>query len=150
MFVSFFLSTLAAAFVLSCLVALLFWTPVKNVLRKLLDDEAAAAWTRYACFTLVVAGVSAGARVRILEEYLTAPSFNRGAMLAELTQEFWVLEMYRTVIGTVVGIAWVLLGLSLVAGIVYVIADKYRLNRVYSGGAQRRPPDSTNRATSTR
>ena len=71
-------------------------------------------------------------------------------MLAELTQEFWVLEMYRTVIGTVVGIAWVLLGLSLVAGIVYVIADKYRLNRVYSGGAQRRPPDSTNRATSTR
>ena len=43
MFVSFFLSTLAAAFVLSCLVALLFWTPVKNVLRKLLDDEAAAA-----------------------------------------------------------------------------------------------------------
>jgi hypothetical protein len=150
MFVNFFLSTLAAAFVLSFLVAWLFWTPVKNVLRKLLDDEAAAAWTRYVCFTLVVAGVAAGARVRILEEYLTAPSFNRGAMLGELTQEFWVLEMYRTVIGTVAGIAWVLLGLSLIAGIVYVIADKYRLNKVYPGGAQRRPPDTKSRAASTR
>jgi len=122
---------------------------VKNILRKLLDDEAAAAWTRYVFFTLVVAGVTAGARVRILEEYLAAPSFNRGAMLAQLTQEFWVLEMYRTVIGTVVGMAWVLLGLSLVAGIAYVIADKYRLNRAYPGGAQRRPPDTKSRAAST-
>jgi len=62
-FVYFFLATLAAASVLSRLVAWLFWTPAKNVLRKLLDDEAAAAWTCYVFFTPVVAGVAAGARV---------------------------------------------------------------------------------------
>jgi len=54
--------------------------------------------------------------------------------------------MYRTAIA---GIAWVLLGLSLVAGIVYVIADKYGLNRAYRGGAQRRPPETKSRAASS-
>lgn len=41
------------------------------------------------------------------------------------------------------------LGLSLVAGIVYVITDKYKLNRVYPGGAQRRPPDTNSRTAAS-
>jgi len=62
-FVYFFLATLATASLLARLVAWLFWTPAKNVLRKLLDDEAAAAWACCVLFTPVVAGVAAGARV---------------------------------------------------------------------------------------
>jgi hypothetical protein len=150
MFVSFFLATFGAAVVLSCLVAWLFRTPAKNVLQKLLHEEAAAAWTGYVFFTLLVAGVAAGTRVRILEEYLAAPSFNRGPMQAELTQEFWVLEMYRTVIGTVEGIAWTLLGLSLVAGVVYFVANKYHLNKVRPGGAPSTQPGTKSRAATMR
>lgn len=128
MFVQFFLSSLVLAIVLSCAVALLFWKPVGSVLLHLLEEDVAAAWTRYVAFALVVAGVAAGTRVRLLEEYLAAPSWNQSALQGQLTREFWYLEMYRTAIGTVEGIAWVLLGLSLLAGTVHLLLRKNKVN----------------------
>jgi len=129
MFVQFFLSSLVLAVALSCVVALLFWKPVRSVLLHLLEEDVAAGWTRYVAFALVVAGVSSGTRVRLLEEYLAAPSWNQSALQGQLTREFWYLEMYRTAIGTVEGMAWVLLGLSLLAGTVHLLVRKNRVNK---------------------
>ena len=54
-------------------------------------------------------GISGGTRVKPLQEYISAADYNKAAMLAALTQEFWALELYRTVIGALEGVAGLLL-----------------------------------------
>ena len=134
MFVQFFVWSLVLAAVFSSLVAWLFKKPVEIVLLHLLEKDVAAAWTRYVVFALGVAGVAAGTRVRLLEEYLEAPSWNQSSLQGQLTQEFWYLEMYRTGIGTLEGMACVLLGLSFLAGTVYLLVQKNKASnkaRIY-------------------
>ena len=60
-------------------------------------------------FAIYVVGISAGVRITELERYVTAPAVPRGAVIVELTTERWVVETYRTIIGTLQGLAWVLL-----------------------------------------
>src|SRR5207244_3737906 len=64
---------------------------------------------KYIRFAIVVVGISSGTRVRPLQEYISAADWNKPALQAALTQEFWTLELYRTVMGTLEGVAGLLL-----------------------------------------
>ena len=65
-------------------------------------------------------GVSAGVRIHELERYISAPDKEQEILV--LTAERWTLEVYRTVIGTLQGIAWMLLLVFVVALLAYVLA----------------------------
>jgi hypothetical protein len=71
-----------------------------------------------------VVGISAGTRVRPLEEYIAAPSYNKAELRAALTQEFWALELYRTFVATLQGIALMFFVVAVVAIIALVIVRK--------------------------
>ena len=62
------------------------------------------AWVRYLKFAILVVGVSGGVRIHSLERYLVPGEDS--APPIELTAERWVLELYRTIIGSLQAIAW--------------------------------------------
>ena len=103
----------------------LFDRPIRTILRRIVAEELSAAWSRYIQFAAYVVGVSGGVRIHELERYISAP--HRDEEVLVLTAERWTLEIYRTVIGTLQGIAWMFLVVFIVALLAYVLARGFEL-----------------------
>lgn len=127
MFITLLVVTLVLAFVVCFIVARIFQSPVNKILQRLVSEDIFAAWAKYLTFAIYVVGLSGGVRVWDLERYIT-PASKDGAVLV-LTQERWVLELYRTVIGTLQSIAWMLLLFFVFALIAYVIVKGLELRK---------------------
>jgi Trk-type K+ transport system membrane component len=108
-------------------VARLFDRPVRQILGRLVPEDLSGAWHRYLTFAIYVVGVSGGVRVWSLEQYILPRSKDESALL--LTSERWVLEVYRTVIGTLQSVAWLLLVFFVFALIAYVVVRGLELRR---------------------
>jgi hypothetical protein len=83
-------------------------------------------------FAIFVVGVSTGVRIWELEKYITPRDYERtpnaGQILPpELTQERWILEVYRTIIESLQGIAWLLLAFFVIALIAFVVVRIFEL-----------------------
>jgi len=63
-----------------------------------------------------------------LEKYITKQPI-KDAEIIQLTSERWVLEVYRTVIETLQGLAWVLLVFFLCALLAFVIVRIFEMRR---------------------
>jgi len=124
MFVVLFLVTFLLAFGISSGVAWAGKEPIEGILHHFFSLNVTAAMSKYLRLAIVLIGVSSGARIRILEEYIGASVANKLQMADALTQEFWVLELYRTAITTLEGILWLLLLFSLVVFTAYRIMRK--------------------------
>jgi len=122
LFVSFMVSVLVCFFI-----ARVFHKPVRSILQRLISDEVYTAWTKYLTFAIYVVGISVGVRVWDLQKYITPKT--EGGTVLELTRDRWVLELYWTVIGTLQGIAWMLLFFFLVALVAYVIVRGQEMKR---------------------
>lgn len=121
MFLLLLLVTLLVASAVSVGVAYAFAKPIDGILRRIIADEISAAWLKYLKFAILVVGVSSGVRIYQIEKYITPARIDKDARVLELTFERWILELYRTVIETLQGIAWMLLVFFLFALIAYVI-----------------------------
>ena len=113
--------TLVIAFAVSTLVARMFAGPIDAILKRIIADDISMAWLKYMKFAILVVGVSAGVKIYELEKYITPLRGDKDAVVVRLTQERWVLELYRTIIDTLQGIAWMLLVFFVFALIAYVI-----------------------------
>lgn len=76
---------------------------------------------------MVVVGVSGGVRIWELEKYITARADEAEPIVLNLDR--WVLEVYRTLIGTLQSAAWLLLVFFVFALIAYVIIRGFELRR---------------------
>ena len=118
-----FILLLAVTFVISVVVcfvlARVFRKPLDRILNRLLGEEIYVAWTRYLLFALYVVGISGGVRVWDLERYITPAK--AGEAILELNSDRWILEVNRTIIGTLQSIAWMLLVFFLVALLAFVV-----------------------------
>jgi hypothetical protein len=103
----------------SALVALLFKKPITAILDRIVAEDISGAWSRYLAFAIFVVGVSGGVRVWDLEKYITPRPEEAQAIV--LNAERWTLEIYRTIIGTLQSVAWLLLVFFVFALIAYVI-----------------------------
>ncbi|MEN3293660.1 MAG: hypothetical protein V7642_2913 [Burkholderiales bacterium] len=121
MFLMLLLATLLVASGVSAAVMVAFTKPLDAILRRIIADEISTAWLKYLKFAILVVGISAGVRLYQVEKYVTPARVDRGAMAAELTFERWVFEIYRTVIETLQGIAWMLLVFFVFALVAYVV-----------------------------
>ena len=119
MFLTLLLVTFVIAALVSFAVARLFDRPLRQILGRLVAEDLSAAWHRYIVFAIYVVGISGGVRVWSLEQYIL-PRERNAAPLA-LTPERWTLEVYRTVIGTLQSVAWMLLVFFVFALIAYVV-----------------------------
>lgn len=125
MFIWLLAVTLAVSTLVCFIVAKLFHRSIGNILNRLVSVELGAAWQRYISFAIYVVGISGGVRIWALEQYVTPRSKEQG--IVELTAARWVLEVYRTIIETLQGIAWMLLVFFIFALIAYVILRGFEL-----------------------
>lgn len=121
MFLMLLLATLLVASGVSVAVMRAFNKPLDAILKRIIADEISSAWLKYMKFAILVVGISAGVRLYHIEKYITPARAEKGSVIAELTFERWVLELYRTVIETLQGIAWMLLVFFIFALVAYVI-----------------------------
>lgn len=122
MFLTLLFVTLAVAFAVAFAVDAIFKSSIDRILKRIIADDIYAAWTRYARFALYVVGISSGARAWDLERYVSPPVPAETATSLALTPERWALEVYRAIIETLQGVAWMLLLFFVFALIAYVIA----------------------------
>ena len=127
MFFTLLIVTFLIALAVSFGVVRLFDRPVASILRRIVAEELSGAWHRYIKFAAYVVGISGGVRIADLERYVSAPNKDEEVLI--LTSERWTLEVYRTVIETLQGIAWMLLVVFVVALVAYVLARGFELNR---------------------
>jgi hypothetical protein len=136
MFLTLLLVTFAIAAITSFFVVRLFAKPIGAILDRVIADDISAAWLQYLKFAIYVVGISKGVRVWELERYVNPARSDEKAQVLPLTVERWVLEVYRTVIETLQGIAWMLLVFFVFALIAYVIVRVYELKQRSPPGAQ--------------
>lgn len=115
------LATLVLAIAVSIAVIRAFSKPLDNILKRIIGDEISAGWLTYLKFAILVVGVSAGVRIREIEKYATPLRGEKETHVFDFTFERWVLEIYRTAIETLQGIAWMLLVFFVFALVAYVI-----------------------------
>jgi len=127
MFITLLAVTFAIAILVSLIVVKIFNKPITRILDRIVSEEIGSAWIKYLKFAVYVVGVSGGVRVWDLEKYIT-PRLEETEVIV-LTSERWVLEVYRTVIGTLQSIAWMLLVFFVFALIAFVIVRAYELKR---------------------
>lgn len=129
MFLTLLLVTFVVSVVVSLLVAWMFADPIDRILKRIIADAISAAWLRYMKFAILVVGVSSGVRVYQLERYISPARFDKEAKVLALTQDRWILELYRTVIEALQGIAWLLLVFFVFSLIAYVIVRIAEMKR---------------------
>lgn len=119
-----FVTLLLVTFVIACLVSVgvarFFAAPIRRILTHIVAEDITYAWSKYIWFAILVVGISSGVRIFELERYITPMDPARGDALV-LTSDRWVLEVYRTIIGSLQGIAWLLLVFFVFALVAYVI-----------------------------
>ena len=129
MFITLLLVTFLIALGVSALVAQLFKGPISGIVQRIIAEEISSAWVRYMRFAIYVVGISKGVRVWELERYITPRPLARPGLREDgsaegfaltLTTERWILEVYRTIIETLQGIAWMLLVFFVFALLAYV------------------------------
>jgi hypothetical protein len=120
MFLALLLVTLLTALAVSFAVARMFAVPLDRILKRIVMDDIGSAWSQYMRFAILVIGVSSGVHIRDLDRYI-APVRDKESRLIEFGLERWVLELYRTAIDALQGIAWMLLVFFVFAMVAYVI-----------------------------
>ena len=85
---------------------------------------AVSTYFRYA---ILVVGIADGTRSRLLFDFISVSPWERAKLAAELTPEFWVLELYRTAIQALEGILGLVLLFSFVALVAIFLIRKANL-----------------------
>jgi hypothetical protein len=120
MFITLLAVTFVISVVVSAITAAVFGKPIDNILQRVISDAIGKAWTRYLKFAIYVVGISSGVRIWELEKYIT-PAQYKEAQIIQLNLDRWILEVYRTIIGSLQGIAWLLMIFFVFALLAFVI-----------------------------
>lgn len=126
MFIKLLLVTFAVAAVMATGAALLFVRPIGKILARLVSDELAPVWRRYILFAIYVVGISGGVRVWEIDRYVTP---DKDGKLLVLTSDRWVVEIYKTIMGALQSVAWMLLIFFLFALVAYVVVRGFEMRR---------------------
>jgi hypothetical protein len=126
MFITLLIVTFIIALAMSTLVALLFRKPIFKILSRLVTDELAPMWQRYILFATYVVGISGGVPLWDIEKYVTP---DKDGKLLQLTSDRWIIEVYKSIIGSLQSIAWMLLIFFLFALIAYVVVRGFEGRR---------------------
>ena len=101
--------TLVIAVAVTLLVIFSFKKPIDSIFARIIGEE-------------ISVGVASGVNVWKLERFI-APE-TEGVARPELTAQFWGLEIYRTIIDTLGGLAWALLVFFIATLIAFVIVKR--------------------------
>ena len=126
-FFTLLLAVFALSAIISHIVVMVFDKPLNKVFDRIIADEISSAWVRYVKFAIYVVGITSGVRIWQLDKYVAPESAEEGAVT--LTNSLWGWELFRTMLGTVQGIVWMLLVVFLVSLVAYVAVRGMELRR---------------------
>ncbi|MDM1756913.1 MULTISPECIES: hypothetical protein [Acinetobacter] len=123
MFYALIIITFCLALLVSFVVMRIFSGSINAILARIIHDPIHTAWAKYTKFAGMVVGTSSGIRIYDMEKYISPITYTneKAPIILKLTQERWFLEVYRTIIETLQGLAWMMLVFFMVALIAYVI-----------------------------
>jgi hypothetical protein len=127
--------TLGVALATSALVVFFFNRPIRQILDRIIGDEIASGWHRFLLFAIYVVGVSSGVQIWKLEQYVHPEQYNPqgAARVLAIDGASIGLEIYRTIIQTLQGVAWALLVFFVVALIAFAIIRRGEVKTPVSG-----------------
>ncbi len=118
-----FFSLLFVSLLISAAVTLIvifsFKKSIHAIFLRIIGEEIAIVWQKFLIFALFVVGIASGVSIRKLERFIAPITENNPR--PELTAESWALEIFRTMLNSLGGLAWALLVFFLVALIAFVI-----------------------------
>jgi len=151
MFMNLLVASFLVALALSATIAWISKEAIDAILRRfVVDPVVRAGFEKYIRFAIVVVGVSGGTRVKPLQEYISAADYNKPALLAAMTQEFWALELYRTVIGALEAVAGLLLVCVFLALIAPAVLRMLRIEPVKPPADSQKPREPERRVVTLR
>lgn len=121
MFLYLMLVNFLIAVTVSVIVISLFSKPINSILSRIINDPINTAWSKYIKFSGMVVGISSGVRIYEIEKYITPAVYDKEQIIVQLTRDRWILEVYRTIIETLQGIAWMMLVFFVMSLFAYVI-----------------------------
>lgn len=121
-FLGLLLVTLVMASVVALAVIAFFRKPIDKIFARIIGEDISIAWRKFLTFALFVVGVANGAAPWRLEQFIRTPAPDE--IRPVLTAEYWGLEVYRTIIETLGGMAWALLLFFVVALIAFVMVRR--------------------------
>jgi sensor histidine kinase regulating citrate/malate metabolism len=127
MFLILLLVNFVISLVVCLIIAMIFRSPIAKILQRLVAEDIYTAWSKYITFAIYVVGISGGVRVWDLEKYIT-PKTDTGQVLL-LTQDRWILEIYRTIISTLQSDTWMLLLFFIFALLAFVVVKGLELRK---------------------
>jgi hypothetical protein len=133
--------TLSVALLTSAVVVKFFNKPIRQILDRIIGEGIAEGWHRFLLFAVFVVGVSSGVQIWKLEQYVHAPQAPPGGepRLLVLDSTSVALEIYRTIIQTLQGVAWALLLFFVVALIAFAITRRREAHSEARPGARPAP-----------
>ena len=119
--------------------------PVEAIANHFLAKNISAGAAKYLQLAILLVGVSSGTRVRLLEDYISAPAYNKPELAAQLTPELWAIALYHTIVDALLGIAWLLVAFALIAMFVVIAIRRSNMTWLLAGHEQDRPTDDAPR-----
>jgi len=118
-FFSLLFTSLLIAALVSLIVIFSFKKSIKSIFLRIIGEDIAIVWQKFLTFALFVVGIASGVNIYKLERFIAPITEDKPR--PELTPESWSLEIFRSIISTLGGLAWALLVFFLVALIAFVI-----------------------------
>ena len=125
MFFNLLLVTFSLSIAVSFGIVKAFDKSMAAIFNRIIQDQISTVWQKYIKFAGYVVGVSGGVRIHQIERYISAPRKDTEVLV--LNSERWELEVYRTIIATLQGLAWMYLVVFIFALVAYVIVRGFEL-----------------------
>jgi hypothetical protein len=127
MFVLLFGVSVIVAFGLAFGVSLIFRRITENVLSRYLSGNVSHATAKYLQIAILLAGVSSGARLQMLKDYLNTPAYNMEALRAQMTPGLWSLALFNTATSSLLGVLWLMLLFAFLASVAVAFIRKSKI-----------------------
>jgi hypothetical protein len=127
MFVLLFTVSVIVAFGLAFGVSLIFRRMTENVLSRYLAENVSRATAKYLQIAILLAGVSSGARIQLMKDYLNTPAYNVEALRAQMTPGLWSLALFNTTTDALLGILWLMMLFAFLATVAVAFIRKSRI-----------------------
>lgn len=122
MFYLLILSNFIIATLTSVVIIYMFSKSINKIMERIINDPINTTWAKYTKFAGLVVGISSGIRIYEMEKYINPITYStEKANILELTTERWFLEIFRTLIETVQGLAWMFFVFFVISLLAYVV-----------------------------
>jgi hypothetical protein len=127
MFVLLFAVSVIVALGIAFGISLIFRRMTENILSRHLAGNVSHVTAKYLKIAILLAGVSSGARIQLLKDYLNTPAYNMEALQAQMTPGLWSLALFNTATNSLRGILWLMLLFAFLATVAVAFIQKSKI-----------------------